>query len=178
MDVMVLQESVDVGLIFSFFLVLATFVLGWATWVLGKETKLLREYHEMPRISIELVSEKRNRKLLNLKVINAGQGVAMNVKFGDIKGPVMPYPTGTQTYYDARHAGELALFRQGVKRWEPGHSFVILVGVSVDESYKTASDAPWIFPVEYESVSGKKFIDELYVDASLLNVPYWRESDE
>ena len=164
------QTTINLGL--TGVLAVATVVLAWTTCTLAKETKRMREFQERPRLSIRVETGGESGKRLYLVLGNEGQAPAKNVRFGEFEGHPLSYSEGVQRTLGLRNAMELPLFRKGLVHWESGQTFTYSLGYTLGEDFKIAEQNPWIFQLQYESISGKQFKEHLEVDLSLLEGPY------
>ena len=168
-------DATSISLFLSAALVITTIVLALATGTLVRETKRMREFQETPRLSIRVEKTGENGTFLNLVLRNEGQGVAKNVRFGDFKGCPLSYSEGTKRAIGVSNVIDQPLFKKGVVQWESGQTYTFLLGSALHEDFKIAAQSPWIFHVQYESMSGMKFNEVLEVDLNFLLGPYISE---
>ena len=135
----------------------------------------MREFQETPRLSIRLERAGETGRFLNLVLGNEGRGVAKNVRFGDFEGYPLSYSEGVERAIGFRNVIDQPLFRKGLMQWESGQTFTFLLGSALDEDFGIAAQSPWIFHVQYESMSGMKFNDVIEVDLNFLVGPYISE---
>ena len=165
-------DSTSISLFLSAALVITTVVLALATGTLVRETKRMREFQETPRLSIRVEKTGETGKFLNLVLRNEGQGVAKNVRFGDFNGYPLSYSEGVERAIGVSNVIDQPLFKKGLMQWESGQTFTFLLGSALDEDFTIAAQSPWIFHVQYESMSGMKFNEVLEVDLTFLLGPY------
>ena len=165
-------DSTFINLFLSTALVIATVVLALATGTLVRETKRMREFQETPRLSIRVEQTGETGKYLNLVLWNEGQGVAKNVRFSDFKGHPISYSEGVEQAIGVSNVIDQPLFKKGLMQWGSGQTFTFLLGSALHEDFAIAAQSPWIFHVQYESMSGMKFNEVLEIDLSFLLGPY------
>ena len=168
-------DSTSIDLFLSAALVLTTFVLAWTTATLVRETKRMREFQETPRLSIRVEQAGETGRILNLVLRNEGQGVAKNVRFRDFKGHPLSYSKGVEQAIGVSNVINQPLFKKGLMQWGSGQTFTFLLGSALHEDFAIAAQSPWIFHVQYESMSGMKFNEVFEIDLSFLLGPYISE---
>ena len=154
------KNSGAFNVIFTAVVTIATTVYALLTYLLVKETRLMREVQTEPKIEITAKSLEIAIQFIRLHVRNIGLGPALNVRFmprvltGDeIASKLMSEFTETN------------FFKVGLAYFGPGQEyFSNYTQMTEDHDGKIASVIA--FDIEYESATGKKYKEPLIIDMS------------
>jgi len=148
------------SVIFTAVVTLATISYAILTYWLVKETALMRQVQTEPKIEITVRSHEVHFSIMRLYVRNIGLGPALNVKFfpkvlagGDVASELI------ESFTDAN------FFKVGLGFFGPGKEMVSgYTQMTKDGESKFCCVIG--FDVRYESVTGKKYRENLIVDMS------------
>ena len=122
------------------------------TWRLVSETSQLRKAQTEPRVSVRVeIAEMVGHGGLELVVRNEGQGPAQGISF-EFEGD----PTYFVDHGNILPIDKIPAIENGLSYLGPGQSFRFLLGWLFGEAFERASQKPWTFHVDYESMSGKR----------------------
>lgn len=154
------KNSGALTVIFTAVVTLATAVYAGLTYVLVKETRLMRQVQTEPKIEITARSTEIAIHILRLHVRNIGLGPALNVKFtprvvegGD--GAAALLAEFTQTNF----------FKVGLSYFGPGQERISNY-TQMTNDHKAKITSVIAFDVEYESSTGLKYHEVVHVDMS------------
>ncbi len=154
------KNSGALTVLFTGVVTVATAVYAGLTWMLVKETRLMRQVHTEPKLEIAARSLDIAIHIVRLHVRNIGLGPAMNVTFskqvragGDTARKLLEEFTATN------------FFRVGLKYLGPGEERVSHY-TQMTEDFEGKIASVLELAVTYESVTGKKYTATLTVDMS------------
>jgi hypothetical protein len=155
------SNSGALTVLFTAVVTISTVAYAILTWGLVSETKKMREVQTEPRIEITLKSLDFAINIVRLHVRNIGLGPAKNIRFashissgGEIAEKLLEEFNKTN------------FLKVGLKYFGPGHelhSRHIQVTKNFDSSI---IESVLIYDVQYESVTGKKYNDQITIDIS------------
>lgn len=146
--------------IFTAVVTIATAVYAILTYVLVKETRLIRQVQTEPKMEITAKSLEIAIHILRLHIRNIGLGPALNVRFTPrvVKG-------GEVAKNLINEFTETNFFKVGLSYFGPGQELLSsYTQMMQDLDGKIASILA--FDVEYESATGKKYRETLLIDMS------------
>lgn len=154
------KNSGALTVLFTGVVTLATAVYAGLTWLLVKETRLMRQVHTEPKLQITVRPLEIAIHIVRLHIRNIGLGPALNVAFskevragGDSAKKLLDEFTETN------------FFSVGLKYFAPGEERVShYTQMTEDHDGKIASVLEFL--VTYESVTGRKYTETLTVDMS------------
>ncbi|NQT71121.1 MAG: hypothetical protein HQ552_16270 [Desulfobacteraceae bacterium] len=154
------SNSGALTVVFTAVVTISTVAYAILTWNLVSETRRMREVQTEPKIEITLNSLDFAINIVRLYVRNIGLGPAKNIRF-------------TSHITSGGKAAEKLLeefnktnfLKVGLKYFGPGHELHSgYTQMTKDFDAKIASVL--IYDVEYESVTGKKYKDQITIDIS------------
>ena len=153
-------------LLFSGIVTVATAVYAVLTWVLVKETKMMREVQTEPRLQVTVSSFDVAVHIVRLHVRNIGLGPALDVTFTPrvISG-------GTAAEGLLAEFTNMNFFSVGLKYFGPGQEQVSRY-TQLTENYEGKMNSVLALDVTYRSSTGKKYKESLVVDMSELKGGY------
>ena len=154
------SNSGALTVIFTAVVTLSTVAYAALTWSLVSETKKMREVQTEPRIEIALKPLDFAINIVRLHVRNIGLGPAKNVKFSS---SVSAVGQGAEKLLE--EFNKTNFLKVGLKYFGPNqelHSGY----TQVTEDYDAKIASVLIYEVEYESVTGKKYKDQIIIDMS------------
>ena len=152
--------------IFSAVVTVATAVYAALTWVLVKETRMMREVQTEPKLEVSVKSFDFAIHIVRLHVRNIGLGPALDVVFHPrvVSG-------GTSAEKLLAEFTDVNFFNVGLKHFGPGQERVSnYTQLTDDHDGKIASIIS--LDVTYRSATGKMYSDSLIVDMSELKGGY------
>lgn len=146
--------------IFTAVVTAATAVYALLTYVLVKETRLMRQVQTEPKIEITAKSLDVAIHILRLHIRNIGLGPALNVRF------TPKVVTGDTSAKDLiSEFTETNFFKVGLSYFGPGQERLSgYTALTQNHEGKIASVIA--FDVEYESTTGKKYKETILIDMS------------
>lgn len=146
--------------IFTAVVTAATAVYAILTYVLVKETRLMRQVQTEPKIEITAKSLDVAIHILRLHIRNIGLGPALNVRF-------MPRVlAGDQSAKDLiSEFTETNFFKVGLSYFGPGQERLSNY-TQLTQNHEGKIASVIAFEVEYESTTGKKYKETLLIDMS------------
>lgn len=160
------QNAGALTVMFTAFVTVSTIAYAILTWRLVSETRKMREVQTEPKIHISTETHERALQIVYLKISNIGLGPAQNVKFNPrvISG-------GEPAEVLLKDLTASNFFNVGLRHFGPGDirrsSYTEILN---DFEGKTSSVLS--FKVSYESVTGKRYSDEIIVDMSEIKDNY------
>ncbi|MBS9405662.1 hypothetical protein KG088_18920 [Halomonas sp. TRM85114] len=160
------QNSGALTVVFTGVVTLATMVYAALTAILVSETRKLRQVQTEPRIEITVDVLDFSVNIVRLCVRNIGEGPAKNVKF-------------EPSVIDGDEIGESLLeeflspnfFKTGLRYFGPGQ-FRFSGHTQTNKNFEAKVSSALSFKVAYESVTGKKYEEEIVVDMAELRGRY------
>lgn len=148
--------------IFTAVVTISTVAYAILTRSLVSETKRMREVQTEPRIEITLKSLDVAINIVRLHVRNIGLGPAKNVRF---TSNVSSGGEGAEKLLG--EFNETNFLKTGLKYFGPGHE---LYGgyTDVTEDFEAKVASVLVYKIEYESVTEKKYSDQITIDVSEL----------
>jgi hypothetical protein len=146
--------------IFTAVVTISTAAYAILTWSLVSETKRMREVQTEPRIEITLKSLDFAINIVRLHIRNIGLGPAINIKF------TSHISSGGEVAEKLLEEFNKANFlKVGLKYFGPGHE--LHSGYTqITKDFDAKITSVLIYDVEYESVTGKKYKDQITIDMS------------
>lgn len=160
------QHSDALTVIFTAVVTLSTVVYAILTGILVSETRKMREVQTEPKIHITLESFDFAIHIIRLNIQNIGLGPARNLTFQPsvITG-------GESAEKLLTEFTESNLFKTGLRHFGPGQSvYSTYTDTTQDFEGKLASILS--FKIEYKSVTGKQYSDEIIIDISEIKGRY------
>jgi len=160
------QNSGALTVVFTGFVTLATVVYAVLTAILVAETRKLRQAQTEPRIEITVDALDFAVHIVRLCVRNIGEGPAKNVKF-------------EPTVIDGGEVAESLLeeflspnfFKTGLRYLGPSQ-YRFSGYTQTNKDFEGKASSVLCFKVMYESVTGKKYVEEIIVDMAELRGRY------
>lgn len=146
--------------LFSGVVTVATAVYAGLTWVLVKETRLMRQVHTEPKIEITVKPLDIAIDIVRLHIRNIGLGPAINVKFSK---KIITGGESAQMLLD--EFTETNFFNVGLAYFGPGQERVSHY-TQMNENHDGKIASVLEFNISYESVTGQKYVETLTVDMS------------
>lgn len=160
------KNSGALTVLFTAVVTVATAVYAALTWVLVKETRMMREVQTEPKLQITVSSLDFAIHIVRLHVRNVGLGPALNVAF---KPKVLA--GGQSAEKLLAEFTDVNFFSVGLKYFGPGQERVsAYTQLTEDHDGKMASVLA--IDVTYSSATGKSYSDSLVVDMSELKGGY------
>jgi len=151
-------------IVFSGVVAGATAVYALLTWRLVSETRKLREVQTNPRISIRVETDHTGHPGYELVIENNGHGAAKNVQIEFDEDP--SYCRSGWAHGHPPVIDELPIIKNGLDYLEPNQAYRFPLGTVSPDEYERATEAPWTFRTQYESLYGKRRTDTYIVDFS------------
>ncbi len=151
-------------IVFSGVVAGATAVYALLTWRLVSETRKLREVQTNPRISIRVETDHTGHPGYELVIENNGHGAAKNVQI-EFDGDPSYFRSGW-AHGHPPVIDELPIIKNGLDYLEPNQAYRFPLGTVSPDEYERATEAPWTFRTQYESLYGKRRTDIYIVDFS------------
>jgi hypothetical protein len=156
------SNSGALTVIFTAVVTISTVAYAVLTRSLVSETKKMREVQTEPRIEIVLKPLDFAINIVRLHVRNIGLGPARNVSF---TSKVSAGGEGAEKLLGEFNKANF--LKNGLKYFGPGHELHSgYTQITKDFDVKVASVL--VYGVEYESISGKKYDDQITIDISEL----------
>ena len=162
-------------LAFSGVVALATFFYAILTWRLVSETRKLREVQTDPRISIRVEADHTGHHGYELVIENNGHGAAKNLQF-EFDGDPSYFRSGW-VHGHPPVIDELPIIKDGLDYLEPNQAYRFPLGTVSPDEYERATEAPWTFRTQYESLYGKRRTDTYIVDFSQFRGTFFEPND-
>ncbi|WP_420227326.1 hypothetical protein [Pigmentiphaga litoralis] len=160
------KNSGALTVIFTAVVTVATAVYAALTWVLVKETRMMREVQTEPKLQVTVSSFDFAINIVRLYVRNVGLGPALNVTF---KPKVLA--GGQSAEKLLAEFTNVNFFTVGLKHFGPAQERVsAYTQLTEDHDGKMASVLA--IDVTYSSATGKRYWDSLVVDMSELKGGY------
>lgn len=146
--------------IFTAVVTAATAVYAILTYVLVKETRLMRQVQTEPKIEITAKSLDVAIHILRLHIRNIGLGPALNVRF------TPKVVVGNEAAKGLiREFTETNFFKVGLSYFGPGQERLSSY-TQLTQNHEGKLESVIAFDVEYESTTGKKYKETLLIDMS------------
>ena len=153
-------------LIFTAVVTLSTAVYAVLTGILVSETRKMREVQTEPKFHITVDSYDFAIHIMRLNFQNIGMGVAKNLKI---------YPS----IVSGGESADLLLsdftksnfFKTGLRHFGP-NQIIYSTYTDTSKDYEGKSLSILSFKLEYESISGKKYFEEIVIDMSEIKGRY------
>ena len=160
------KNSGALTVLFTAVVTIATAVYAGLTWVLVKETRMMREVQTEPKLQATVNSFDFAIHIVRLHIRNVGLGPALNVTF------IPKVISGGQSAKKLlEELTDVNFFNVGLKYFGPGQERVsAYTQLTNDHDGKMASVLA--LEVTYRSATGKKYRDTLVVDMSELKGSY------
>ena len=142
----------------------ATAAYALLTSRLVSETRKLREVQSNPRISIRVETDHTGHPGYELVIENNGHGAAKNVQF-EFDGDPSYFCSGW-VHGHPPAIDELPIIKNGLDYLEPNQAYKFPLGTVSSDEYERATETPWTFRTQYESLYGKSRTDIYIVDFS------------
>ena len=156
------NNSGALTVVFTAVVTVSTVAYATLTWSLVSETKKMREVQTEPRIEITLQSLDFAINIVRLHVRNIGLGPAKNVRFTSsisAGGEVAEKLLG--------EFNKANFMKSGLKYFGPGHK--LHAGhTDITKDFDSKIRSVFVYGIEYESVSGRKYSDKITIDVSEL----------
>lgn len=160
------KNSGALTVLFTAVVTVATAVYAALTWILVKETRMMREVQTEPKLQVTVSSFDFAIHIVRLHVRNVGLGPALNVTF---KPKVLA--GGQSAEKLLAEFTDVNFFSVGLKHFGPGQERVsAYTQLTEDHDGKMASVLA--IDVTYSSSTGKSYSDSLVVDMSELKGGY------
>jgi hypothetical protein len=160
------KNSGALTVLFTAVVTVATAVYAALTWILVKETRMMREVQTEPKLQVTVSSIDFAINIVRLHVRNIGLGPALNVTF---KPKVLA--GGQSAEKLLAEFTDVNFFNVGLKHFGPGQERVSgYTQLAEDHDGKMASLLA--IDVTYNSATGKSYSDSLVVDMSELKGGY------
>lgn len=160
------KNSGALTVLFTAVVTVATAVYAALTWVLVKETRMMREVQTEPKLQVTVSSLDFAIHIVRLYVRNVGLGPALNVTFK----PKVLFGGQSAEKLLAEFT-DVNFFSVGLKHFGPGQERVsAYTQLTEDHDGKMASVLA--IDVTYSSATGKRYCDSLVVDMSELKGGY------
>ena len=160
------SNSGALTVIFTAVVTVATAVYAALTWILVKETRMMREVQTEPKLQVTVSSFDFAIHIVRLHLRNVGLGPALNVTF---KPKVLA--GGESAEKLLAEFTDVNFFNVGIKHFGPGQKRVsAYTELTVDHDGKMASMLA--IDVTYSSATGKRYSESLVVDMSELKGGY------
>ncbi len=154
------NNSGALTVIFTAVVTISTVVYACLTYVLVKETRLMRQVQTEPKIEITARSMEFAIHILRLHVRNIGLGPALNVKF---KPRVVEGGDGADKLLS--DFTKTNFFNVGLAYFGPGQERISSY-TQMTKDHQAKISSVIAFDVEYESCTGLKYHEVLHVDMS------------
>lgn len=146
--------------IFTGVVTIATIAYAVLTWSLVSETKKMREVQTEPRIEITLKPLNFAINIVRLHVRNIGLGPAKNVEFSSYVSS-----GGQEAEKLLEEFNKTNFLKVGLKYFGPNHE--IHSGFTqMTDSFDTKITSVLVYKIKYESVTGRKYEDQVTIDMS------------
>jgi hypothetical protein len=156
------NNSGALTVVFTAVVSISTVVYAILTWTLVSETRKMREVQTEPRIEINLKSTDYAINIVHLHVRNIGLGPAKNVRF---TSNVSSGGEGAEKLLEEFNKANF--FNSGLKYFGPGHE--LLSGyTNIINEFDAKVASVLIYNIEYKSITGKKYSDQITIDVSEL----------
>ncbi|HSB96590.1 MAG TPA: hypothetical protein VLC91_09085 [Spongiibacteraceae bacterium] len=152
--------------LFTAVVTIATAVYAALTWVLVKETRMMREVQTEPKLQVTVNSFDFAIHIVRLHIRNVGLGPALNVSF---KPRVLS--GGQSAERLLIEFTDVNFFSVGLKHFGPGQERVSAY-TQLTEDHDGKMTAVLAIDVTYCSATGKTYSDSLVVDMSELRGGY------
>ncbi|MBA8889933.1 hypothetical protein FHW12_004180 [Dokdonella fugitiva] len=152
--------------LFTAAVTVATAVYAALTWVLVKETRMMREVQTEPKLQVTVGSFDFAIHIVRLHVRNVGLGPALDVTF---KPKVLAGGQSAERLL-AEFTG-VNFFSVGLKHFGPGQERVSAY-TQLNEDHDGKMASMLALDVTYSSATGKRYADSLVIDMSELKGSY------
>ncbi|CAB3662637.1 hypothetical protein [Achromobacter kerstersii] len=160
------KNSGALTVLFTAVVTVATALYAALTWILVKETRMMREVQTEPKLQVTVSSLDVAIHIVRLHVRNVGLGPALNVTF---QPKVLA--GGQSAEKLLAEFTDVNFFSVGLKHFGPGQERVsAYTQLTEDHDGKMASVLA--IDVTYHSATGKRYSDSLVVDMSELKGGY------
>lgn len=156
------SNSGALNVIFASVVTISTVAYAILTWSLVSETKRMREAQTEPRVEITLKPLDFAINIVSLQVRNIGLGPARNVKF---TSRVTSGGVGAEKLLDEFNKANF--LKAGLKYFGPGHEFSSGY-TKITENFDAKIASVLNYDIEYESVTGKRYRDQITIDVAEL----------
>jgi hypothetical protein len=150
------------SVLFSAIVMLATVAYSILTMSLVKETKRMRQVQTEPKLEITVKPFDFAINIVRLQIRNIGLGPALNIKF---KPRVLTGGDGAQSLLD--EFTQTNFFKVGLNYFGPGQE-IHSNFTHLSQNYESKISSILLFNLEFESVTGVKYIEQASVDMSEL----------
>lgn len=156
------SNSGALTVVFTAVVTISTVAYALLTRSLVSETKKMREVQTEPRIEITLKPLDFAINIVRLRVRNIGLGPAKNIRF---TSNISSGGEGAEKLLVEFNKANFLI--AGLKYFGPGHELHAgYTDITKDFDAKVAS--VFVYHIEYESVAGKKYRDQITIDVSEL----------
>jgi hypothetical protein len=143
-------------------LLVASVVLAAVTWVLAKETRLLRRAQTDPHLSVWIEPHEREMHWIDMLIENIGAGPARNVEF---------LATPDFECFKDQPLSRLGFMKKGLPYLAPRQRLRFFL-TNLLEDFETKMANPFDLVVRYQAKDGKTFAETFRIDFSpLRNLP-------
>jgi len=156
------SNSGALTVLFTAVVAISTIAYAIVTWSLVSETKRMREVQTEPKIEITLKPLDFAINIVRLHVRNIGLGPARNVKF---TSSVASGGEGAENL--VKEFNKANFLKAGLKYFGPGHEFDSGY-TQITKDFDTKIASVITYDIEYESVTGKRYSDQITIDVAEL----------
>ena len=156
------SSSGALTVLFTAVVAISTVAYAILTWSLVSETKRMREVQTEPKIEITLKPLDFAINIVRLHIRNIGLGPARNVKF---TSSVSSGGEGAENL--VKEFNKANFLKAGLKYFGPGHEFDSGY-TQITKDFDTKIASVITYDVEYESVTGKRYSDQITIDVAEL----------
>jgi len=150
------------NLLFSAVVAISTVAYAILTWGLVSETRRMREVQTEPRIEITLKPLDFAINIVRLHIRNIGLGPAKNIRF------ISRVSSGGEAAKKLlEEFNKTNFLKGGLNYFGPGHELFSRY-IKVTKDFDAIIKSVLIYDVEYESITGKKYKDQITIDVSEL----------
>lgn len=160
------KNSGALTVLFTAVVTIATAVYAALTWVLVKETRMMREVQTEPKLQVTVSSFDFAIHIVRLHIRNVGLGPALNVTF---KPKILS--GGPSAEKLLAEFTDVNFFSVGLKHFGPGQERVSAY-TQLTEDHDGKMSSVLALEVTYLSATGKQYSDVLVVDMSELKGGY------
>jgi len=153
--------SIDLQLIFSFLVAIATLVYAYLTAQLVKLNKDIRDIQKKqlyPNINIDFQNEEHNMNLINIIIENIGKSTAYDVHI-NIKPDI--------GYYKNKKLSDLPIIKNNHDL--PANKRIKFFLTNLLENTEDKIKEPFKISVDYKNEKGKQFNKEFEIDLNMLS---------
>ena len=154
------KNSGALTVIFTAVVTIATAVYAILTYILVKETRLMRQVQTEPKLEITAKPMDIAINIIRLHIRNIGLGPALSIKFTP---KVLTGSDGAQNLLD--EFTQTNFFKTGLAYFGPGQELVSNF-TQMNQDYESKIKSVIAFDLQYSGATGKKYKETIIIDMS------------